>query len=172
MQHCTFKQAKQYVARGSGECSDWALGEIVNTIRRHFFGWYHDLPLFLDAVESFAVQTFCFDHVDPSRSYRGITLPRDAQNVEAMWLNGWPLRLESSWREFQTGISPECDCRLQKIDLPGAFSTALDIPPGSPTRLRVTCLDIADEGKNFTVRGIAGHAAAREQTFMLSSKSQ
>lgn len=171
MAYTTLSRAIQMVARGSGECGD-SLIDIVNRIRREWFNWYAELPLFLDVVECYRLNRFCFDCEDCRDSYLGITLPRECQTVEALWWNDWPVALESSWREFQTGIRPECDCRLQKLDMPGAFSTAADIRSGRPARLRVVAQNVADIGKTITIRGMAGHGAMVEQAFVLSTAPQ
>ncbi len=170
--YATLKQAKGWIQSGYGECDDAALGRAVNTIRQHFYAWYADLPLFLDAVECFAVQTFPMSCSNCRETYQGVTLPRDFQNVEAMWWNDFPVRLQSSWREFQFGLSPECDCRLQKFDMPQPFSTALDIWPDAPSILRVVAMDRADEGKRFIVRGTTSGNAPFMQEFTLSRQPQ
>lgn len=172
MQHCTLAQARRYVARGSGQCDEDELTEIVNRIRREWFNWYAEIALFLDVVECYRVHRFCYDCADCRDSYRGLTLPRECQTVEAMWWNDFPMRLESSWREFQRGISPECDCRLQKIDLPGAFSTAADIRPNAPTRLRIVAHNSQDVGKIFTVRGWSAARAPHSESISLSVEPQ
>jgi hypothetical protein len=154
MSYCTFADAKEFVKEGAGTCDDAELAKIVNTIRQHWHFWYADLPLFLDAVSCFAVHRYWLSCNDCSNSYCGITLPRDFQTIEAAWFNDYPIELRSSWREFQTGISPECACSLQKLDMPGQFSTFLDIPSATHRRLKVMCFNKADEGKRLLIRGI------------------
>lgn len=171
MPYATFLQAKGFIESPYGCPDDAKLARAVNTIRRHFFNWYEEVALFLDAVNTFRVQRF---YVDSScrEFYRGVTLPRDFQTVEAMWWNDWPLRLESSWREFQVGISPECDCRLQKFDVPGLFSTAVDLVPSQPQKLKVRAVTEEDEGKKIMIRGRAGTGQPVTEEFTLSMTVQ
>lgn len=168
----TFKVAKSHCAAGYGECDSKKLGAAVNTIREHFFSWYEKLELFMDAVECFRVHRFAQDCVGCDEFYRGITLPRHFQNVEAMWVNNYPVRLRSEWREFQIGIVGECECGLQKLDVPGLFPTAIDIRPHHATRLRIRALDVADVGKRFVVRGIAGGGHPVKEEFDLTTDVQ
>lgn len=145
---------------------------MVNTIRQHWFSWYQEMALFLDATECFAVQDFFLDCTRCQDGYRGVTLPRDFQAVEAMWLNSFPIRLHSSWREFQIGLSPECDCRLQKFDLPGGFCTALDITARAPKKMRVMAVEKKDAGKRFVLRGTDAVLRPFSQEFSLSTFPQ
>lgn len=171
MGYATFLQAKGFIESAYG-CPDAAkLGKAVNTIRRHFFNWYQEVSLFMDAVNTFRVHRFFVDAAC-HESYRGVTLPRDFQTVEAMWWNDWPVHLQSSWREFQVGISPECDCRLQKFDLPGFYATAVDLIPSRPQKVKVRALSEEDEGKRFVIRGIAGTGQPVSQEFKLSATLQ
>lgn len=172
MGYTTFQQAKAFVEPGYGTCEPVKLAKAVNAIRGHFFNWYQELALFLDAVECFRVHRFFADCNDCNSSFLGVTLPRDFQTVEAMWYNDFPLRLQSSWREFHTGISPECDCRLQKFDIPGTFTTAVDLDSKVPKRVGVKALEAADEGKRFVIRGVAGTGQPYTHEFTLSTDLQ
>lgn len=172
MGYSTFRQAKGFVTAGYGECDPAVAAEVVNTIRQHFYLWYQEVRLFLDAVECFRVHTFCLDCNECQDTYRGVTLPREMQTVEAMWHNDWPVKLLSDWREFQTSISPECDCRLTKIDMPGAFSTIADVAPTVPTRLLVSIADPADAGKRFVLRGRDGGGAPLAHVMTLAREPQ
>lgn len=153
MAYALFSQAKTWVAEGYGECGEKSLGKVVNKIRAEMFNWYQELSLFLDAVECFQLQHFFMDCNTCQGGYLGVTLPRDMLTVEAMWWNDFPIQLRSSWREFQEGLSPECDCRLQKLDIPGFFSTALDVNARCPSKIAVVCSDPSDVGKVLKLRG-------------------
>lgn len=171
MQYCTFLQAKGFIESGYGTCDSVKLGKAVNTIRRHFFNWYQEVALFLDVVNTFRVHRFYVD--DRCHDfYRGVTLPRDFQTVEAMWWNDWPVKMLSSWREFQVGISPECDCRLQKLDVPGLFSTAVDLDPNRPQRVKFRALNEVDNGKRIIIRGDASTGQPVSQEFQLTNEIQ
>jgi len=172
MGYSSFAQAKGFVESGYGDCNPVKTAEVVNTIRHHFYNWYQDLPLFLDAVNCFKLQTFFNDCNDCNDTFRGVTLPRDFQTVEAMWFNDWPVRLQSSWREFQIGIAPECACGLQKYDVPGNVCTALDIHPDRPSKLLVRAFDKADVGKKFLIRGEDTARRPFSQEFKLTTDSQ
>lgn len=169
MGYATFKQAKEFIHDGLGTCEDSALADAVNMIRHEWYNWYAELALFMDAVECFRVQKFCFDCNACRDSYRGITLPREVQQVEAMWHNDWPVTLRSAWREHQTGITPECDCRLEKFDMPGSFSTLADIPFNCAVELIAVATHPDDVGKVLKIRGLnsAGVPAAAEITLGL-----
>lgn len=153
MNYTTFKQAKAFCSPGYGQCDDDALAEVVNTIRRHWYNWYQQVHLFIDAIGCFRVQRFCLDCNDCNLAYAGVTLPRDFQTVEAAWWNDWPLHLKSEWWEFQHGISHECDCRILKSDVPGSFSTVADILPNAPVQLLIAIENRADVGKRLKIRG-------------------
>lgn len=154
MGYATFRQAKDFIHDGFGTCEEDALGKAVNLIRQEWYNWYQELALFMDAVECFRVQRFCYDCNLCQDSYLGITLPREVQQVEAMWHNDWPVTLRSAWREHQTGITPECDCRLEKFDVPGAFSTLCDIPFQCAVELIAVATHLDDVGKVLKIRGI------------------
>jgi hypothetical protein len=168
----TFGQAKEWVAPGYGDCQPDVTGEVVNAIRQHFYNWYGEIDLFLDVVECFAVKRYCMDCNECRDSYLGVTLPREAQNVEAIWLNDWPVRMASSWREYQQGLTPECDCRLETMDVPGTFCTFEDIALAYPVELLVVALDPADAGKRFKLRGIDGALRPFEHEVQLSTEAQ
>lgn len=172
MNCATLAQARQWVASGSGACSKDDLTNTVNVIRRHFFNLYEQMALFLDVTECYRVQRFCTDCNVCSDSFLGVTLGREAANVEAMWHNDYPVQLQSSWREFQAGITPECDCRLQKFDLPGVFSTFADIYPLRPKKLKALCHNPADVGKPFIVRGELVSGARGEWLCKLTTEPQ
>jgi hypothetical protein len=172
MSYSTFRQAKGFIESGYGTCDADKLARAVNTIRRHFFNWYQEVSLFLDAVQCFRVHTFYSECNACVGGYQGVTLPRDCQTVEAMWWNDWPVKMQSSWREFQVGISPECDCRLQKFDLPGLFSTAVDLHPARPQKVCLKALDEADIGKKIIIRGTASTGQPVTQEFQLSTVLQ
>lgn len=154
MGYTTFKIAQEWVQPGYGDCTPGVTSEVVNAIREHWFNWYDEIALFLDAVECYAVKTYCVDCNACRDMYRGITLPRECHNVEAIWLNDWPLAVHNSWREYQTGLTPYCDCHLSAIEVPGAFSTIADIIPGTAVQLQVATTNPNDAGKQFTVRGV------------------
>lgn len=172
MRYARLSTVREWVKDGSGECDTEKLTAIVNKIRAHFFNWYQELSLFLDAVECFSVQRFCVDCNHCNESYRGVTLPRDVAAVEAMWFGDFPISLQSSWREFQLGIAGECDCRLHKFDLPGTFSTQLDLVAASPSKISVRAFDPRDVGRKFTVRGVDGFDRPFSHEFTLSTEPQ
>lgn len=154
MAYATLSQVKEFVRAGYGDCGDDAtLIEVINAIRQEWYYWYAEISLFMDAVECFEVHRFCFDCNRCQDTYLGVTLPRECQQVEAMWHNDFPVTLRSGWREYQEGMSMECDCRLQKFDLPGAFSTIRDIDSGNPVQLIALATHPEDVGKVLKVRG-------------------
>lgn len=172
MNYTTFKQAKAWMSPGYGQCDDATLAEVVNTTRRHFYNWYQEVHLFLDAIGCFAVKRFCLDCLDCNDSYIGVTLPREFQTVEGIWWNDWPIKLNSDWWEFQHGMTSECDCRVRKLDVPGSFSTIADIQPGQVVRLMVVCTNPADVGKRTVIRGIGagGQPISNEMTLSLTAQ--
>lgn len=172
MGYILLSQAREFISPGFGECDPAKLTQAVNQIRQHMFGWYRDVALFLDAVECFRVQNYALNCNDCSDTYSGITLPREMQQVEALWFNDFPVQLYSGWREFQQGISPECDCRLQKLDVPGVFCTFADLVVGHPKKLIVKAFEEVDRGKRFVVRGrtVAGNPFVHE--FRLDTEPQ
>jgi hypothetical protein len=154
MGYTTFKKAREWVEKGYGDCTPEVTGEVVNAIREHWFNWYDEIALFLDAMECFAVKTFCVDCNTCQDSYLGVTLPREFQNTEAVWLNDWPVRIHNSWREYQEGLTPYCDCRLSLSEVMGSFSTFDDIAHGTSVQLQLVATDPADAGKQVLIRGI------------------
>lgn len=172
MGYATLAQARSWVEAGFGTCDKDALTEAVNTIRAHWFGWYQELSLFLDATECFALQTFSLNCNDCRDTYTGVTLPRDIQRPEALWWNDYPIRMNSSWREYQVGISPECDCQLKSFDMPGRFSTALDIVCGTPSKVKFRSFDPADNGKRLLIRGVDVTGRPFADEFQLSTDLQ
>lgn len=169
MGYTTFGTAKQWVQAGYGDCTPAVTAEVVNAIREHFYNWYDEVALFLDAIECFCVKTYCVDCNACSAFYRGVTLPREFQNVEALWLNDWPVAIHNSWREYQTGLSPECDCRLSSLEVPGTFSTFDDITPGCAVQLVAVALDPADAGKHILVRGVDSGMRVINTSFELAT---
>lgn len=172
MGYATFLQAKGFVGSGYGDCDPVKVAEVVNTIRQHWYNWYLEERMFLDAVECFRVHTFCLDCNTCADTYRGVTMPRAFETVEAIWWNDFPLPMQSDWREFQVGISHECDCRIQKFDVPGSFSTHLDIGTMRPVNLLVVALNPADAGKRVVIRGIGAGGEVLTHELRLSVKPQ
>lgn len=170
MGYTTFQTAKSWIAEAWGQCNDDSLGDALNRIREQLYNMYADLPLFLDAVECFRVHRFCLDCNTCSQSYLGFTLPRECQTIEAMWYNDWPVALRSSWREFQVGIAPECDCRLQKFDVPGFFSLAIDLPHNRATHIQLVALNPADYGKRIVIRGEDSAGRPYSEEFRLAER--
>lgn len=166
----TFGIAKTWVQPGYGDCNPAVTGEVVNAIREHFFNWYDDVSLFLDVIECFRVHRYCLDCNTCASSYLGITLPRQAINIEAMWLNDWAVKIHNSWREYQTGLTPECDCHLRALEVPGAFSTFADIRPGVPIELFAIAEDPQDWGKRFVIEGVDIANAPRRESLVLGSE--
>lgn len=167
-----FSVVKGWVRSGYGECDTDTLAEVVNAIREHLYSWYADLPLFLDAAECFQLHDFCVNCNACSDTYKGITLPRDFLTVEAMWWNDWPIVLQNEWREFQVGMSSECDCKLEKFDVAGRFPTAMDLRYQHPKKLRALAVRSADAGKKLKIRGINGAGVPHEYTFTLTTQAQ
>lgn len=167
MGYTTFGTAKEWVQPGYGDCTPGVTGEVVNAIREHFYNWYDEISLFLDVVECFAIKTYCVDCNACRDTYRGITLPRECQNVEAIWLNDWPVVVHNSWREYQKGLTPYCDCRLSAIEVPGAFSTFADIPAGTAVQLQAIALDPADAGKRISIAGVDSAMRPKKESLVL-----
>lgn len=172
MGYTTLSTVKQWVKPGLGDCNEDALEEAVNFIRQHLYNWYSDVPLFLDAVQCFRVHQFAVDCNGCNDCYDGITLPRDFQTVEAMWWNDWPITLRNDWREYQTGISPECSCNLEKIDVAGRFPTAVDLSTCHPKKLRALAVRAADAGKKLKVRGVGAAGDPLTHEFTLTVNPQ
>jgi hypothetical protein len=168
MGYATLSQVKEFVRAGYGTCEDSSLVEVINSIRQEWYYWYAEISLFMDAVECFQVHRFCFDCNSCQDSYLGVTLPREVQQVEAMWHNDWPVTLRSGWREYQTGITPECDCRLQKFDVPGAFSTVRDIAFNCPVELIAVATHRDDVGKVLKIRGFNATGVPMSAEIVLS----
>lgn len=166
----TFGIAKTWVEPGYGDCNGAVTGEVVNAIREHFFAWYVEVRLFLDVIECFRVHRYCMDCDACRDSYLGITLPNQAINIEAMWLNDWPVRIHNSWREYQTGLTPECECNVRAIEMPGAFCTFADIAPGAPIELYAVATSSSDWGKRLVITGKDVAMADRRETLVLASE--
>lgn len=142
-----------WIAQPYGECDRAKLWPVLNEIRQRMYLLYESLPLF-DITMCFEVQEFCAECNICRDTYRGVTLPREFQNVEAMWYGDTPVELYSSWREWQQGIAPECSCALEKYDLPGSFASERDPIFNRPERLRVSPILTADFGGTAVVRYI------------------
>jgi hypothetical protein len=167
MNYTTFGAVKEAMRDAAGGCNDKDLSDLINSARHHFYLWHSEISLFLDAIECFKVQKFPLDCNGCTETYEGVTLPREMQRVEAIWFNDWPMQIRSDWREWQTGISPECACGLQSIDIPGAFPTALEI--GEPVELELVALSSADIGNTVVLRGVDVVNRPTTQTLVLSS---
>jgi hypothetical protein len=150
-----------------GECDRTRLFKVLNECRERFYLMYESIQLF-DITMCFEVQTFCVDCNQCSDTYRGVTLPRDFQNVEAMWFGNQPVELYSSWREWQMGIEPECNCNLQKFDMPGSYASERDPLAHHPEPLRAAAVNQADVGKEVVVRYIDFAKVNRMQVLKLS----
>lgn len=159
------------ITLGSGECDRTKMLAILNRIRARMYDWFTEIPLF-EISMVFDLQTFCAEANDCAPSYRGVTLPRDFQSVEAMWLNASPIALYSSWREWQRGMAPECACGLAKYDMPGLCSSERDILPGRPVKLYVYAEQSADIGKSCTIIGTDVFGARRNYVFILTHEPQ
>lgn len=153
MNQAPASEVLEWLREPSGECDTAKLFEVLNQARNRFYLMYDSVPLF-EIVQCFEVQRFCVSCDHCHDTYSGITLPRDFQTVEAMWLNSQPVQLFSSWREWQRGFSSECSCGLSKVDMPGLFSTERDLTPGTASRLQVVASSPADKGKKVFLRGI------------------
>lgn len=159
------------IVLGSGECDRTKLMAILNRIRARFYNMFPEIPLF-EISHCFELQDFCADCNPCSPTYRGVTLPRDYQSVEAMWLNSTPITLYTSWREWQRGMAPECACGLAKYDLPDLYSSERDILPGRAVKLSVHAEQTADIGKSCTIIGTDVFGARRNYVFILTHEPQ
>lgn len=156
MGYATLRQVKDWITGPAGTCEDEALRTMVNDIRNEFYNWYERLPLFLDGIECFELQEFCRDCNACDTSYRGLTLPRHFQTVEALWTNDVPIPLNGEWRNWRTWdprIRPETNSGLTKIDIPGRFPTERDMRSDKPRRLIVRAFKKSDVGKRVLIRG-------------------
>lgn len=149
-----------------GECDRSKLFRVLNECRERMYLLHEAIPLF-DLTLCFEVQDFCLDCNRCNDTYRGVTLPRDYANTEAIWYGDAPVALYSSWREWQQGMAPECRCNLEKYDLPNSFASERDPLPGRPERLRVTPILTADFGKQVVVRYIDNGGTGRTETLPL-----
>lgn len=174
MSYALLKDARGWIQEASGTCDHDELTKLVNDIRHRFYNLYSEVALFVDIAQCFELQSFrhpCNEGGDCGfKSYRGVTLPRDFQTVEAMWFNGSPVALQSHWREWHTGIYPERDCRLQKLDMGDGFSSERDLC--GMGRLKVLCANPADAGKSFTLRSLDLAGEKQSQTFTLGTAYQ
>lgn len=161
----------EYLIEPSGECDRPKLFTILNRIRERMYQMYAELPMF-EISQCFEIQTFCADCNTCGERYRGVTLPRDFQTVEALWYNDDPIPLYTSWREWQRGMAPECSCGLSKFDMPGLYSSERDLLPAHPRRLSVHAELTADIGKKATIRGLDAFGAARVEVITLSTEPQ
>lgn len=159
------------VTLGSGECDRVKALGILNRIRERLYQMFPSIPLF-DISMVFDLQSFCADANDCAPSYRGVTLPRAFQSVEAMWLQSMPITLYTSWREWQRGMAPECFCGLAKYDLPDLYSSERDILPGRPVKLSVYAENGADVGKRAAIIGTDVFGARRTYEFILTHEPQ
>lgn len=155
----------------TGECDRTKLFTWLNQARERMYQLYAEISLF-EIVQCFELQTFCVDCNACSNTYRGVTLPREFQTPEAMWMNDLPIEMHSSWREWQRGIAPYCACGLEKFDMPGNFSSERDLIPNKPRRLSVHALMPEDAGKTATIRGIDIMGNAKLQSFVLTNVPQ
>lgn len=171
MQYALASDVLDAVTLGSGECDRAKALAILNRIRARMYDWFPEIPLF-EVSMVFDLQSFCADANDCAPVYRGVTLPRDFQSVEALWLNSTPIALYTSWREWQRGMAPECVCGLAKYDLPGLYSSERDILPGRPVKLSVYAENGADVGKSATIIGTDVFGARRNYVFILTHEPQ
>lgn len=171
MSFTLFMQARQFVARGAGECDKDALTRIVNAVRQEWYSWYAKLPLFRFVQECFEVQTFPVDCSRCNETYLGITLPRDYDNVEALWFDGRRVEIFDRWRQWQYGMSQPCDCRLESFDM-GEFATERDILLGCPKRIGFSALDSRDKGKRFAIQGLTEFGVPFKQDYHLTDVPQ
>lgn len=141
--------------------------DVVNTIRQTLYSWYSEIAVAVDAEQCFEVQDFCLDCNDCNDSYRGVTLPRDFQTVEAMWYDSAPVELWGRWREWQQGMSNPKDCGLDSYVVGNTFPTERDILPNHPRSIIVSPLDAADVGKTILIRGTAIGGAPFEERLEL-----
>lgn len=172
MGYQTIQRVRQWVEPGLGNNDPGKVLDAINRIRREWYSWYAKTQLFLDAIECFELQCFYTDCQKCTDTYVGVTLPRDFAAVEAMWYERRPVKLHNRWRQWHSGISPECVCGLQKFEEGDDYSTERDMAPGMCTKLRIVALDPADEGKKFVLRGIDAVMGEREVEFALSRRPQ
>lgn len=167
MGYTTFRAVKDAMEDAAGGCDEQTLSDLVNGARHRFYLMYDEVALFLDAIECFRLQRFSAECNDCNDSFLGITLPREMQRPEAIWFNAWPIRIRSDWREWQTGISPECACGLECIDIPGSFSVAVDL--ACDAELEVVAFAPEDHGKEVIIRGVDTFGRPSEQRLILGN---
>ena len=167
MNYALASEVLDWITEPSGECDRGKLFTLLNQARERMYLLHESLPLF-DISYCFQVQTFCVDCNTCAETYRGVTLPRHYQTVEAMWYNDSPIELYSSWREWVRGMSPECSCGLSKFDMPGLFSSERDPIAARPVHLRIVAQSPKDFGKKVTVRAVTvlGHTTTTEYTLV------
>lgn len=172
MHYALLSQAKRWIANAYGTNDPETLTEVINAIRREWYAWYEDTAIFVDVEECFEVQTFPLGCNRVADCYRGITLPRGWESIEAMWLNDRPVQMFDRWRQWQDGLACPCDNALAKYDMGDSFPTERDMIPGRACKLVAQALSPKDIGKRFVIRGTSFTGDPIEQAFSLETRPQ
>ncbi len=126
--------------------------DTLNRIRQHFYLWYESIPLFLDGEECIEVQEFALD-CNCKETYLGITLPREYETVEAIWINNTPIKMYDRWREYRDGFKDSCGCKLAMYDVANFFPTEREFAPcGVCTHVKFLAKDPGDGGKIVRIK--------------------
>jgi hypothetical protein len=136
------------------------LAETANDVRRLFYNLYEQVPLFMDIEECFCVARYAVDCSNNCPdTYLGITLSEGMQTPEMAFVNGAPVRMNSEWRSYKTGMpnGATINCSRDMVSMGHHFCTAIDPPLDGCGPIKVKTCSAADEAdkKSVTLRYIA-----------------
>lgn len=144
--------------------------EQLNDSRQLLYSMYKDMPLFEDDQECFCVHQFAQDCGSCENTYLGITLPDSMISAAAIWWSDVPVKMNSQWREYKTGIMPSDRCRLESYAQANRVATHSEIAPlGCASKLAFISELAADDGKTVTVRYFDVAGQVREDTLELKA---
>lgn len=167
--YATIEEAIHWMAEETGKnpIRDRAvLLRDINDARRVFYTLYQKVRLDFYIEGCVAVQEFCEPCIncDVPKTYLGIALPADVEQVEALWTGCQAIPLYDRWVEYRTFRRSSDSCLTKGIDMGGDHPIQADISCGQCAKLKFSAVDEADCGKLITVSfRDAGYEARTER---------
>lgn len=150
------------------------LVSVANRIEEEMYAAYENDPFFTDVESCLPVRRFCEDCHNCVSQFHGITLPRDMESEQAIWVNSQKIRVFTEWKEaeIKTGrrFGNNCGPPVGYI-LPERAPTLIE-PQNKDgfIKIGIVARESNDEGKIVTLEGHRGNDHNHEVSFKSSTQ--
>ena len=151
------KQGIAWLAQDMGRKPDRDREEVLNRlndVRRLFYTLFQRIRLNFYIEACFPVKTMyenCTGEDCEAKTYAGITLPQDMEQIEAIWSGVTPLPIYNNWYEYKQGIKSELSQKPRSIDMGGDHPLPIDWKPSLGVHPKFIGTSNQDNGKIISV---------------------